>query len=77
MEGQIISQTFNQHLMPIMIDIGRTIFMCTTAYATYYLMRKQYREGVERIKAAAIGYICLSGMNLFIRIVDQVASSVK
>jgi hypothetical protein len=77
MEPQVISGAFNEHIMPIMIDIGRTIFMCTVAYATYYLMRKQYREGVERIKAAAIGYICLSGMNLFIRIVDQIAGSIK
>lgn len=75
MSNYIISETFKANMMPIMIDIGKTIFYCTTAYATYYIMRKQYREGVDRIKASAIGYICLRWMDTFVMIVDKVAGN--
>lgn len=70
----MISDEFAKSVMPILFDIGKTIFMCTSVYATYYIMRKQYGEGVERAKAAAIGYICMRSIDKFIDIVDKVTS---
>lgn len=72
----VISETFKENGLPIMIDIGKTIFYCTATYATYYIMRKQYREGMERVKASAIGYICLRWMDTFVTIVDKVANNI-
>jgi len=72
MNDMLISEAFIKHGMPIMFDIGKTIFYCTSTYGTYYIMRKQYGEGIERAKAAAIGYICLRSINLFTDIVDKI-----
>jgi hypothetical protein len=64
-------------LMPVLQDIGKIMFMTSTVYGTYYIMRMKYGEGANMIKYAAIGYICLSLTDKFIRLVDKIVANMK
>ena len=72
-----LSNAFRTGIMPILYDIGRVIFWCSTVYGTYYIIRKQYPEGSERIKYAAIGYIVLRLTDGFCQLVDNIANNIK
>ena len=73
----MISQPFVINIMPIFYDIGKIMVYCCVAYGSYYLIRGQYAEGVNRIKWAGIGYICLRMTESFVKWVDTVASGIK
>lgn len=68
-----ITEAFRQVVLPIFYEIGTCIFFCSVAYGFYYLMRKNVKEATGRLKWAAIGYICLKCMEVFARLVDNVA----
>lgn len=71
-----LSNAFRIGIMPILYDIGKIIFMCSVVYGTFYIIRKQYPEGSERIKYAAIGYIVLRLTDGFCQLVDQIANNI-
>ena len=72
-----LSNAFNVGIMPILIDVGKIIFQCSTVYGAYYIMRKQYQIGLDSIKWAAIGYIALRLTHGFTLLVDSIASTMK
>lgn len=72
-----LSRAFKIGILPILFDIGRIIFWCSVVYGTYHIIRRQYPEGSDRIKWAAIGYICLRLTNGFTELVDNIANNIK
>ena len=71
-----LSNAFRVGIMPILYDIGRVIFWCSIVYGTYFIIRKNYPEGSERIKLAAVGYIILRLTDGFCQLVDQIANNI-
>jgi hypothetical protein len=72
-----LSNAFRTGILPILFDIGRVIFICSVVYGSYYIIRRQYPEGSERIKYAAIGYIILRLTDAFVNLVDNIANNIK
>lgn len=71
----IISNTFRTNLMPIVWDIGKTILWVSIPGGFYLIMRRNHKEGWERIKWACIGYIGLKFTDTFVNIVDKIANN--
>jgi hypothetical protein len=71
-----ISNAFKAGIMPVMYDIGKVIFWCSSVYGVYYIIRRNYREGVDRLKWATIGYICLRLLDAFTKLVDVIVNNI-
>lgn len=72
-----LSNAFIKNILPIFWDIGKVIFICSVVYGTYYIMRRNYNEGIERIKMASIGYVAMRMTSCFIDLIDKIADGIK
>lgn len=70
------SQAFDISIMPILSDIGKVIFKVSVVGGIYLIIRQNAPKGIERIKYAAIGYVALNAMDLFINIVDNIGKNI-
>lgn len=73
--NNVLSNGFKQAFFPIFFDIGKIIFWCAVFYGVYFIIRRQTHEGVDRLKWAGIGYICLRFVDVFTSIVDKTADA--
>lgn len=70
-----ITNAFMKAGMPILYDLGTVIFICTCTFGFYAIIRKQVKQGVERLKWAAVGFIGLKSLELFIKLVNIAVST--
>lgn len=74
--SQTFSSAFDFNVMPILIDIGRVIFKVSVVGGVYLIIRQNTTKGIEQIKSAAIGYVALNAMDLFVNIVDNISQNI-
>lgn len=70
----MISRAFESGIMPVMYDIGKTLLIIGLFQGSYYIMRTDRKNGIDKIKYATTGYIMLKFINWFILLVDKIAS---
>lgn len=70
-----ITNAFMKAGMPILYDLGTVIFVVTCTFGFYAIIRKQVKQGVERLKWAAVGFIGLKSLELFIKLVNIAVST--
>lgn len=73
----MISEAFRKAVLPYLLDFGKVVFWCSTIYGIYFLIRRQVSEGTDRIKWAALGYICLRLINAFTNLVDSIGEQMS
>lgn len=74
-QQKTVAESFRATGLPVLYDIGKVIFWCSSVYGFYYIIRKNIKEGSARVKWAAIGYILLRCLETFTRLVDNIATS--
>ena len=72
-----LDTAFRNNIMPIFYEVGKIIAYVSVTYGAYYLIRMKYAEGANRIKWAAVGYICLRLTEDFIDLVDSIANNIN
>lgn len=73
-EDNMISRAFESGIMPVMYDIGKTLLIIGLFQGSYYIMRTDRKNGIDKIKYATTGYIMLKFINWFILLVDRIAT---
>ncbi len=67
---------FRTSITPIFFEIGKTLAWCSASYGTYYVIQMRYTEGINRIKWAMMGYVCLRMTDAFMLLTDKVATNI-
>lgn len=72
----ILTNKFNVILMPYINDFFRLMLKIFIMQGAFYIMKKDRKEGIDKIKYAGIGYCVLKFTDIFVGIIDQIAGSI-
>lgn len=72
----MLSKAFIDNFLPILYDLGKVVFWVSAIGGLYLVMRTQITEGIERLRAAALGYIGLRLLTGFVELVDKITSGI-
>lgn len=73
----IISKVFDEAIMPYILDAGKTVLKITVVQGAYYMMRSDRKNGIDKVKYGATGYVMLRCVDLFIGVVDEIANTIR
>lgn len=73
----MLSDFFITNILPHLIDIGKIVFWVSAVGGLYHITRMKTTEGIERVRAAAMGYIGLKLLTSFVEFVDKITDGIK
>lgn len=70
----MISKWFEIGALPVIFDVGKTIFFIGLSQGAYYIMRTDRKAGIDKIKYATTGYVILKFSTWFVMVVDRISA---
>lgn len=70
----MISKWFEIGMLPVIFDVGKTLFSIGIAQGAYYIMRTDRKAGIDKIKYATTGYVILKFSSWFVVVVDKISA---
>lgn len=75
--GGVIFQPLHSAFMPYVWECAKIMLYVGCIQGAYYLMRADTKQSVTKIKYASMGYVLIRFIDVFVRLVDSVATNMN
>lgn len=75
--SNVIFQPLHTAFMPYIWDCAKVLLYVGVIQGVYYIMRADTKQATNKIKYASMGYILIRFIDVFVSLVDTVASSMN
>ena len=73
----VIFEPLHSAFMPYVWECAKIMLYVGCIQGAYFLMRADTKQSVDKIKFASMGYILIRFIDVFVRLVDSVATNMK
>ena len=72
-----LTDLFEVCLLPLAIEGGRCLFYLSCVSGVYLLIRGDAGGSIKKIKTATVGYIVLTSLKNFVRLIDRIVAQIQ